>query len=116
MEVTEDRRTCAARLRMKSGLSAMRLQAAISRVFALPPMNWSAPCSALARRSTVNLEQPRARAMEHHLAHHQVVNMGPSRESTAKSRRPPTLVLEGAPGYGALSGRMSVSPRRSDEH
>ena len=75
-----------ARLRTRSGPCAMRLQAAISRASELPPMTWSARCNASARRPTVNLEHPRA--MEHP-AQHPPMNLGPSRESTAKSRQPP---------------------------
>src|SRR5258707_14496868 len=45
-------------------------------------MTWSARCSALARRSTVTLVQPRALEQP---AQHPVANLGPSRESTAKS-------------------------------
>ena len=82
--VTESRRTCAARLRTRSRPYAMRSRAVISHVCAALQMTWNAQCSALARRPTASPEQPRVRAMEH-LEQHPVMNLEPSRESTAKS-------------------------------
>ena len=79
--VTESRQACAARLRTGLRPYAMRSQGAISRECAARQMTWSAQCSVLARRPTVNLEQPRV--MEH--LETPVVNLGRSRESIAKS-------------------------------
>src|SRR5713226_8987084 len=91
MLVTGSRRACAARWRTRSSPCALRLRAAILRVCAPQPMTWSARCSALARRSTVNLVQPRALEQP---ARHPVVNLGPSRESTAKSSQLPPPIKE----------------------
>src|SRR2546421_12754873 len=50
-------------------------------------MTWSGRCSVSARRPTVKLERPRAMEHREHQAEEPVVNLGLSRESTAKSRQ-----------------------------
>src|SRR5260370_34367448 len=74
----------------------MRSTVAISRVYAARQMTWSARCSALARRSTANLEQTRAMVHPEVVEQHPVANLGPSRESIAKSRLLPTPNLQGS--------------------
>src|SRR5260370_34950026 len=74
-------------------------------------MAWSAPCSALARRSTVNPEQLRAMG---HPAQHLVVNLGPSRETTAKCRQKPMHIDEGSREEHTQRSEKEADVKRGD--